>query len=305
MAEASLPPSVASVICEAFADGGPMDNVAWGFNASRNPDDWPDVLSDGANGLLALAERASGDEREDLLAMATAVDDFTMAWGTSYSPDEFWNLPQETRDALEAAIQDAHEALTAAEPAFYLKYAERCDLEQNAPTVDCGPADRVTCDRIVADLIAGYRQAWEDGSYEEGHGPPRGLPVTGVVILGLCPGGGTSHLETYWPGGGIVSQSLCGGGDPLPTPTAIVGSPEVGVPYQVALHDCMVDFPLGDTWWRFENAGPTAEPIIPDTVGTVHGVVTLTSPDTAILRPGDGSELMLIRVDEPTEGRCY
>jgi hypothetical protein len=68
---------------------------------------------------------------------------------------------------------------------------------------------------------------------------------------------------------------------------------------------CTVDFPLGDTWWRFENAGPAPGPVVSDLRGAVPAIVTLTSPDTAILRAVDGSELMLSRVDEPIEASCF
>jgi len=37
----------------------------------------------------------------------------------------------------------------------------------------------------------------------------------------------------------------------------------------------------------------------------VPAIVTLTSPDTAILRTVDGTELMLSRVDEPIEASCF
>lgn len=207
-AEASaLPPEAASVICEAFSDGGPMDNIAFGLPHSDS-DIQLGLLSDGVNGLLALAERASGDEREDLLALATAVDDFTTAWGeaTKYSPDEFQDLPQDAQDALQNAAQDAWDALQDAQPAFYLQYTERCGVALDAPrTVDCGPLDPLACDRAVAGLIAGQRQRWEEGFYDEGL--PPGLPVLYVGFGGAS--GCISHSEIMWPGGGMVAEIMC------------------------------------------------------------------------------------------------
>ncbi|HJT63715.1 MAG TPA: hypothetical protein VJ839_02985 [Candidatus Limnocylindria bacterium] len=300
------PTASPSVVCEAFVEGGPMDNIGTGYQLSGQLDDiYLGKLDDSVTGLLALAERASGDERDDLLAVATAVDDWVMVLRevAKYSPEEFQNLPQDAQDAF----QEAGEAWNAfnqdAHPAFYLKYTERCDVELDAPrTVECGPLDQVTCDRRVADLIAGYRQAWADGFYDAGL--PPGLPVLYVMFDGpVSPSGCISYEEISWPGGGRVAQNECGDSEGMPTPTAVVGSPEVGVPHQVIVH-CTVDFRLGDTWWRFDSAGPTPGPIVSDLRGSVPAIVTLTSPDTAILRVVDGTELMLSRVDEPIEGSC-
>ena len=290
------PTASPSVICEAFVAGGPMDDVALGFPHGGS-DIQLGLLDDSVAGLLALAERASGDERGDVLAMATAVENMTTAYLELITAPQ--GPPQDPQDPLVHAAQDAFDAFVDAWPAFYLKYSEFCALELDAPTVDCGPLDQVTCDRRVAELIAGQRQRWEDGFHEGGL--PSGLPVLGVVLGGSVDC--ISHTEIYWPGGGIVAESMCGDANPLPTPTAIVGSPEVGVPYQVIVH-CTVDFPLGDTWWRFENAGPTPEPVFEDLRGSVPAIVTLTSPATAILHHAEGYERMLVRVDEPIEGSC-
>jgi hypothetical protein len=300
-AEASVPPSgSAAVICDAFADGGPMDNIAGGMPHGSN-DIQLGLLGESVDGLSALAGRASGDGREDLLAMANAVEDLTAAFRkiAAYSPEEFRALPRDIQDALQNDAQEAMNALIDAWPAFYLKYTERCAVPLDAPTVDCGPLDQVTCALRAAETIAGYRQNWEDGMYDVGL--PPGLPVLEIVFGGSVDC--ISHLEIYWPGGGMAADSMCGDANPLPTPTAIVGSPEVGVPYQVIVR-CTVDFPLGDTWWRFENAGPTPEPVFADLRGSVPAIVTLTSPTTAILHYAEGYERMLFRVEEPIETSC-
>jgi hypothetical protein len=171
------------------------------------------------------------------------------------------------------------------------------------PVVDCGPLDQSTCDRAVADIIATHRQGWEEGREDQ---LPPDLPVLSVVIGpgGVTESGCVWEYEIIWPGGGWVVQQSCADADPLPTPTAVVGSPDVGVPYLVVVK-CTADFPLGDTWWRFDNAGPTPGPVYEDLRGSVRASVTLTSPDTAILRFADLPELMLSRVDEPIEASCY
>ena len=207
-AEASAPPpEAASVVCEAFSDGGPMDNIAFGLPPSAS-DVQLGLLSHGVSGLLAVAERASGDERVDLLALATAVDDLTTDWGeaTKYSPDEFHDLPQDAQAALQNAAQDAWDALRDAQHAFYRQYTGRCGVAlDTARTVDCGPLEPLACERAVAGLIAGQRQRWEEGFHDEGL--PPGVPV---LYVGF---GGTrdciSHREIRWPGGNLVAEILC------------------------------------------------------------------------------------------------
>jgi hypothetical protein len=171
-----------------------------------------------------------------------------------------------------------------------------------SPSVDCGPLDQATCDRAVAHIIATHRQGWEEGLEDQ---LPPDVPVSSVVIgpEGATESGCVWEYTITWPGGGWSVINECAESDPLPTPTAVVGSPEVGVPYLVVVR-CTVDFPLGDTWWRFDNAGPTPEPVYEDLRGSVRAIVTLTSPDTAILGVQDLPELMLSRVDEPIEASC-
>jgi hypothetical protein len=71
----------------------------------------------------------------------------------------------------------------------------------------------------------------------------------------------------------------------------------------VVVH-CTADFALGDTWWRFDNAGPAPGPVYEDLQGSLRAIVTLTSPDTAILSFSDLPELMVSRVDQPIEASC-
>jgi hypothetical protein len=121
--------------------------------------------------------------------------------------------------------------------------------------------------------------------------------------VGAGSSGAPSSLDGWTPLASPVASASFREADPLPTPTAIVGSPEVGMPYLVVVH-CTVDFPLGDTWWRFDDAGPTPGPVYEDLRGSLPAIVTLTSPDTAILRFADLPERMLSRVDEPIEASC-
>jgi hypothetical protein len=66
-------PGSPAAFCEAFADGGPMETLGNAIFAARRGDDWTSPARDGITGLLALAERVSGYEREDLLVLARAV----------------------------------------------------------------------------------------------------------------------------------------------------------------------------------------------------------------------------------------
>jgi hypothetical protein len=185
--------------------------------------------------------------------------------------------------------------------AFYVKYGPPCG--QPLPVVDCGSLDQATCDRAVADIIATHRQGWEEGLEDQ---LPPDLPVLRLAIgpEGATESGCVGSYTITWPGGGWVVQQSCADADPLPTPTAVVGSPEVGVPYLVVVK-CTADFQIGDTWWRFDDAGPTPGPVYEDLRGSLRAIVTLTSPDTAILRFGDLPELMLSRVDDPIEASCF
>lgn len=67
-------PGSPAAICEAFADGGPVEAVGAAFMAARGGEDWTGPARDGITGLSALAERVSGDEREDLLVFARDVE---------------------------------------------------------------------------------------------------------------------------------------------------------------------------------------------------------------------------------------
>ena len=102
----------------------------------------------------------------------------------------------------------------------------------------------------------------------------------------------------------------CGSRPPLPSPTVVTGTPEIGVPYRVVVA-CAVDFQLGNTYWRFVDSepwppalptGPTGAVIAPY---PVPATVTLTSPDAATFRADvDGSALALTRTDTPQEAGC-
>jgi hypothetical protein len=98
---ATSPSAPASVICDAFAAGGPIDDLRDALIADMSGENPAVPTRDGIDGLEALAERASGDEKQDLLVFASAVNDAAIAGEGTLG----WN------DAFEA---------------FYVKYAEGC-----------------------------------------------------------------------------------------------------------------------------------------------------------------------------------
>jgi hypothetical protein len=249
---------------------------------------------------IQFADRVSGAERDDVLALAATMAGFAAALEEAARTDpgsaDWSAINEELNVAVEPLYgEDGPEA-------FYVKYGPPCS--QPLPVVDCGPLDQATCDGAVADIIATHRQGWEEGLEDQ---LPPDLPVLRVAIgpEGVTESGCVWAYEISWLGrGGWTTQSQCPvEADPLATPTAIVGSPEVGVPYLVIVN-CTVDFPLGDTWWRFDNDGPSPGPVYEDLRGSLRATVTLTSPDTAILRFADLPELRLSRVDEPIEASC-
>jgi hypothetical protein len=73
-------PSQSALVCQAFAADGPIRAVENAFMAARGdyPDqygeDWMGPARDAVTGLRALAERVSGDVREDLLVFARDVE---------------------------------------------------------------------------------------------------------------------------------------------------------------------------------------------------------------------------------------
>ncbi|MGH2488686.1 MAG: hypothetical protein ACRDFR_03590 [Candidatus Limnocylindria bacterium] len=280
-----------SAICGFFAEGGPESMIttpatipAIAFPTTLEPGYWREAI-DATN---QFAERVSGEQRDDVLALAAALDAVEAAWDEAVMSYESATDQTALNEALQEALDEALGGESGPQ-AFYVKYGPPCG--QPLPVVDCGPVDQATCDAAVAGLVAGEAE----GPYA----PPVPMPVTRVNLSGDC----STEVVWIWPYG-VHADGLCGGANPQPTPTAIVGSPQVGVPYQVIVH-CTIDLPLGDTWWRFENAGPTPGPVVSDLRGSVPAIVTLTSPDTAILRAVDGSELMLSRVDEPIEASCF
>lgn len=94
-------PTAVSVICEAFSQGGPVDDAADAAIATIEGENPAVPTRDAIDGFTAIAEHAAGEEREDLLAVAEAMDDAAMS-GEGY-----------------VGWSDAHNA-------FYVKYAEQC-----------------------------------------------------------------------------------------------------------------------------------------------------------------------------------
>jgi hypothetical protein len=300
----SSAPSTASAICEFFAEGGPESLITTPATipAMAFPET-PSAASPGAaaaalaDGIAApidathqFAERVSGAERDDVLALAATMAGFAAALDEAARADPGsadWTAINEELDVAREPLYGEH-----GPEAFYVKYGPPCS--QPLPVVDCGPLDQARCDATWPQIAA--------GALEGPYAPPTPMPLTRVNLWG--PPDCLSH-DVVWLGGfGVSTQNDFCDANPLPTPTAVVGSPEVGVPYVVVVH-CTVDFPLGDTWWRFDNARPTPGPVYEDLRGSLRAIVTLTSPDTAILRVPDLPELMLSRVDEPIEASCF
>lgn len=106
---ATAPPSASSaddqsVICDAFAEGGPVDLTTEAVIGNLTGENVSATTRDAISGYEALAERATGDEREDLIAIADAMND------------------AELRGEGVLGWNDASEA-------FYVKYAEECGFE--------------------------------------------------------------------------------------------------------------------------------------------------------------------------------
>jgi len=282
----------ASAICEFFAEGGPESLIT--TPATIPPETAAEAMAEAMaepiDATNQFAERVSGVERDDVLALAAAMAEFAAALDEAAMTDHGsadWTTINEELSVARKPLYGEH-----GPEAFYVKYGPPCG--QPLPVVDCGPLDQATCDATWPEIAA--------GELEGPYAPPIPMPLTRVNLWG--PPDCLSYLVVWLGGFGVHADSDFCEANPLPTPTTVVGSPEVGVPYQVVVH-CTVDFPLGDTWWRFENAGPTPGPVVSDLRGSVPAIVTLTSPDTAILRAVDGSELMLSRVDEPIEASCF
>lgn len=294
----------ASAICEFFAEGGPESLITTPATvpAMAFPDTPSAVSPETAAEAMAeamaapiratnqFAERVSGDERDDVLALAATMAEFAAALDkaatTKHDSADWTAINEELAVARDRTLYGEH-----GPEAFYVKYGPPCG--QPLPVVDCGPLDHVTCDATWPEIVA--------GELEGPYAPPTQSEVTRVNLWG--PPDCLSYLVVWLGGFGVHADNDFCEANPQPTPTPVVGSPEVGVSYQVVVH-CTADFPLGDTWWRFENAGATPGPVVPDLRGSVPAIVTLTSPDTAILRVVDGSELKLSRVDEPIEASC-
>jgi len=295
----------ASAICEFFAEGGPESLIttpatipAMAFPETPSAvspetaaEAMAEAMAEPIDATNQFAEGVSGVARDDVLALAAAMAEFAAALDEAAMTDpgsaDWTAINEELSVAMDQTLFGEH-----GPEAFYVKYGPPCG--QPLPVVDCGPLDQATCDATWPEIAA--------GELEGPYAPPIPMPLTRVNLWGPPD---CLSSEVAWLGGyGYHADSDFCEANPLPTPTAVVGSPEVGVPYQVLVH-CTVDFPLGDTWWRFENAGPTPGPVVSDLRGSVPAIVTLTSPDTAILRTVDGTELMLSRVDEPIEASCF
>jgi hypothetical protein len=65
------------------------------------------------------------------------------------------------------------------------------------PTIDCGPFDEATCERIVAEIIASHDDPAE--VLPDSYRPPF-LPVTSVVLSGTE---GSVDYEIHWLFGGV------------------------------------------------------------------------------------------------------
>jgi hypothetical protein len=94
----------ASVICEAFVVGGPVDRTSDAVIENLQGGNPAQATREAITGYEEIAERASGEERDDLLALADAMDQAAMS-GEGVNG---WN---------------------AASEAFYVKYAEECGRE--------------------------------------------------------------------------------------------------------------------------------------------------------------------------------
>jgi hypothetical protein len=94
----------ASVICDAFAEGGPVDRTTDAVIENLEGQNPAQATREAITGYGEIAERASGEERDDLLALTRAMKTAEMS-GEGVNG---WN---------------------AASEAFYVKYAEQCGFE--------------------------------------------------------------------------------------------------------------------------------------------------------------------------------
>ena len=94
----------ASVICDAFAEGGPVDLTTQAVIANLEGENPAQLAREAIEGYEDLAGRAAGEERDDLLALASAMDDAELSGEGVMG----WN---------------------AASEAFYVKHAEQCGAE--------------------------------------------------------------------------------------------------------------------------------------------------------------------------------
>ncbi len=101
---ASASPASVTVICDAFAEGGPVDLTTEAVIGNLTGENVTATTRSAIAGYEELAERATGDEREDLLAIA---------------------------DTMDAAELDGQGVMgwNDASEAFYVKYAEQCGFE--------------------------------------------------------------------------------------------------------------------------------------------------------------------------------
>lgn len=93
-----------SVICDFFAQGGPGDDLTDAAIADIRGENSARPTREAIDGIEALADRADGEEQEDLLAFGNALDD------AAISGEGF------------VGWTDAHNA-------FLVKYAEGCGVE--------------------------------------------------------------------------------------------------------------------------------------------------------------------------------
>ncbi len=98
------PSEPGSVICDAFAEGGSVDLTTDAVIGNLQGENIAATAREAISAYEDLAEQASGAERDDLLAIAAAMDD------------------AEINGAGVLGWNDASEA-------FYVKYAEQCGAE--------------------------------------------------------------------------------------------------------------------------------------------------------------------------------
>jgi len=143
----------ASAICEFFAEGGPESLIT--TPATIPPETAAEAMAEAMaepiDATNQFAERVSGVERDDVLALAAAMAEFAAALDEAAMTDPGsadWTAINEELSVAREPLYGEH-----GPEAFYVKYGPPCG--QPLPVVDCGSLDQATCDATWPEIAAG------------------------------------------------------------------------------------------------------------------------------------------------------